>query len=230
MDIKEVWSQPLFGITITMAAYLIAQRIYRRYPKLHPMLSTVAILFLVIWIFQIPYKSYKVGGDIIVLFLGPATVALGVPLYKQAMVIGKNIKAIVVGVVAGSITGFASAALFVTLTHGTRQIMLSMLPKSATTPIAFEIVRQLGGYPELGAVFTAITGLIGSMFGPELLHLCGVRRNVAVGTAVGTAAHGIGTARSLRESELQGSVSGLAMGLNGIITSVLAIPLYWWFG
>jgi putative effector of murein hydrolase len=106
--------------------------------------------------------------------------------------------------------------------------MLAMVPKSATTPISIEIVRELGGTPELGAVLTVLTGLLGSLIGPELLRLCGVRGDIAIGAAIGTAAHGIGTARVLRESDLQGSAAGLSMAAAGIVTSLLAIPLYGW--
>jgi len=104
----------------------------------------------------------------------------------------------------------------------------SMTPKSVTTPISIELVRQLGGVPELGAVFTVLAGLFGSIIGPTLLRSCGVRNDIAIGLAIGTSSHGIGTARIIRDSELQGATGGLAMALAGIITSILIIPLHWW--
>ena len=103
-----------------------------------------------------------------------------------------------------------------------------MLPKSVTTPISMEVARQLGGVPELAAAFTVTAGLIGAVVGPGLLRLARVRGDLAVGAAMGTAAHGIGTARVLQDSELQGGVAGLAMALAGVVTSLLAIPAQWW--
>ena len=176
----------------------------------------------------IPYESYKHGGDLIVFFLGPATVALGVPLYKQARKIRGHVMALVTGIAVGSAAGMASAALFVWLFHGSRIVLLSMLPKSVTTPISMALAEQLHGDPPLTAAFTVVAGLIGSVIGPRLLRLAGIRHDLAIGAAIGTSSHGIGTARVIRESELQGGVSGLAMALAGIFTSLMTIPVQWW--
>jgi putative effector of murein hydrolase len=122
----------------------------------------------------------------------------------------------------------ASAALFVWALHGSRTLALSMVPKSVTTPISMEVSRLIGGEPDLTAVFTVVAGLIGSVIGPRVLRLLGVRNDLALGAAIGTSSHGIGTARLIRESELQAGVSGLSMAAAGIFTSLLAIPVYWW--
>ena len=114
------------------------------------------------------------------------------------------------------------------LMHGSRVLLLSMLPKSVTTPISIELSLQLGGIPALTAVFTVLAGLLGSVVGPQLLRLAGVRGDIAIGLAMGTSSHGIGTARIIRDSEFQGGASGLAMALAGIITSLLIIPIQWW--
>jgi putative effector of murein hydrolase len=106
--------------------------------------------------------------------------------------------------------------------------MLSMIPKGVTTPISMSISEQLHGEPQLTAVFTAVAGLIGSIIGPALLRMLGVKNDLAIGAAIGTSSHGIGTARLLRDSELQGGVSGLAMAVAGIFTALLAIPILWW--
>jgi putative effector of murein hydrolase len=176
---------------------------------------------------NIPYENYKAGGDIVTFFLGPATVALAVPLYKSAQAMKGKIRAIVLGSAIGSLSGLLSVALLMWALNGVKDTMLAMLPKSATSPIAIELARQLGGTPELGGVFAVLTGLLGSMVGPLLLRKAGVRSDIAIGTAVGTASHGIGTARLLRDSELRGGVSGFAMGLSSIITPLLCIPIYW---
>ncbi|MEB3102176.1 LrgB family protein [Ferviditalea candida] len=141
----------------------------------------------------------------------------------------KHLRAILTGLATGSLSGLVGAGVMTWALHGSREIILSMLPKSATTPVSMEIVNRLGGIPGLGAVLTVLTGLLGSMIGPPLLRKIGIGSDIAVGTAMGTAAHGIGTARVIGESELQGGIAGFSMGLNAVVTSVLVIPLYWYF-
>lgn len=209
-------------------AYLIALKLHQRWKWLHPLFVTSGGLVALLLLARIPYEAYSIGGEWIEFLLGPATVALGVPLYKQASRIKDRLASILCGITAGSLSAMASAALLVWLLGGTRELIVTMIPKSATTPISMEIIRQLGGMPELGAVLTVLTGLLGSMIGPELLKLTGVREDIPVGVAIGTSSHGIGTARVLRESELTGSVSGFAMAMTGIITSICAIPIYLW--
>jgi predicted murein hydrolase (TIGR00659 family) len=228
MTMAEIYANPLFGVAVTVAAYAICLLVHQKLRWLNPLFLTATVLISLLIALKIPYESYRRGGELLVFILGPATVALGVPLYKRARQIRQNLWPIMIGVVAGSISGLASAGLLVWVTGGSREIILSMMPKSSTAPIAVEISRQLGGVPELTAVLAVLTGLLGSMFGPRILRLCGVRNDIALGLAMGTSAHGIGTARVIRDSELQGSVSGLAMALAGIATAVLAMPLYWW--
>ncbi|HWE94568.1 MAG TPA: LrgB family protein [Tepidisphaeraceae bacterium] len=228
MTAAEIYSNPLFGVTTTIAAYVASQALHRRWPRLHPLLPTCGVLIAMLLLARIPYASYKHGGDLITFFLGPATVALGVPLYKQSQKIRGHVIALLTAILAGSVSGILSAALFVRAFHGSRSLLLSMIPKSVTTPISMEISRLIGGEPDLTAVFTVIAGLIGSVIGPRLLRRLGVRNDLAIGAAMGTSSHGIGTARVIRESELQGGVAGLAMAMAGIFTSLLAIPLYWW--
>lgn len=225
---RSIVDDPLFGISLTVLCYLAALGLHRRWKWLHPLFVTGGGLIAVLVLLDIPYESYRQGGDMIAFMLGPSTVALGIPLYKQAPRIRKRMAAILGGITVGSMSAMASAALLVWLLGGTKELMLTMIPKSATTPISVEIVRQLGGEPELGAVLTVLTGLLGSMIGPELLRLAGVRQDIPLGVAIGTSSHGIGTARVLRESELAGGVSGFAMAVTGIVTSICAIPLYGW--
>jgi len=222
------YANPVFGVGVTMAAYVAALAVQRRVRWLHPLVVTCASLIVLLLAAKIPCESYRQGGDMLKLMLGPATIALGVPLYRQARKIKTHIPAIVLAIMVGSICGLASSALFVWLTHGSRIVLLSMVPKSVTTPISIEISKQLGGDQKFTAVFTVLSGLVGAVFGPALLRLARVRNDIAIGLAIGTSAHGIGTARVIRDNELQGSASGLAMALAGIITSILAIPIYWW--
>jgi predicted murein hydrolase (TIGR00659 family) len=224
----SVYATPLFGVAVTVIAYAISSAVHRRVRWMPTLLLTCGGLIALLLICRIPYASYESGGDIIQFFLGPATVALGVPFYKHAKSMRAHAVPVVIAVAAGSATGIISAGGLVLLMHGSPMLLRSMLPKSVTTPISIELAKQLGGVPQLTAVFTVLAGLLGSIIGPRLLRLAGVRGNIAIGLAMGTSSHGIGTARILRDSEFQGGASGLAMALAGIITSLMIIPLQWW--
>lgn len=228
MNIDEALSLPLYGVALTVVVYSFSLILYKKKRWLHPLFITSFTLILIVLLSD-TYEAYQVGGEYITFFLGPATIALGVPLYKNFTKIKRAILPLIGGVTAGSISGIASAGLLMYMLGGTEETLLSMLPKSTTAPISIELVRMLGGLPELGAVLTVLTGLLGSMVGPELLRMVGIRSHLAVGVSVGTAAHGIGTARLIRDSEYLGSISAVSMGLSGIITSIAVIPLYWWF-
>ncbi|WP_435166872.1 LrgB family protein [Paenibacillus glycanilyticus] len=226
---NEAWfQQPLFGITITVLFYVGAQLLNSRYKWLNPLFVTSGGIILLLLIGDIPYEAYKAGGDIITFFLGPATVALAVPFYKNFQKLRDQLLPIVIGVGAGLICGLLAVWGIVSLLHGSKQIMLTMLPKSVTTPIAIEVADLLGGTPELAGVFAVLTGLLGSMIGPSILKLFRFRSDLAIGAAMGTAAHGIGTARIMRDSEIQGGISAFAMGLSSILTPLFCIPLIWW--
>jgi predicted murein hydrolase (TIGR00659 family) len=225
---SEVYSNPFFGITITVVAYAIATGVQRRWRWMPSLVLTCGGLIALLLAAKIPYQSYKAGGDVVALFLKPATIALGVPFYKHARQIRKNATAVLTAVTVGAASGIVSAGMLVWLMHGSPVLLRSMIPKSVTTPISIELARQLHGVPELAGIFTVLAGLLGSVIGPALLRRCGIRGDIAIGLAIGTSSHGIGTARVVHESELQGGASGLAMALSGIVTSLLVIPLQWW--
>jgi predicted murein hydrolase (TIGR00659 family) len=224
----EMFNQPLFGVTVSVVAYALGIGISQKYPRIHPLFVSSLIIILLLISAKIPYESYKIGGDWLSFLLGPATVALGVPLYKYRSRIKKQLAAILTGVVAGSIAGILSVGSFIWLLGGSKQLVLTMLPKSVSAPIAIELSKLIGGIPELSAVVTVLTGLIGSMLGKSFLQRLGIRGPLATGIATGTAAHGIGTAKLMHSSEIEGSYSAFAMALSGIVTSVLFIPIVWW--
>lgn len=228
MTVQEFSVEPLFGITLTVVAYAVALKCQQKWKGIHPLLISSILIIAMLMFMQVPYEAYKKGGDYIVFLLGPATVALGVPLYKNAQRIGRSFVPIITGITVGSVSALMMSAGLVWSLGGSRELMITMMPKSVTSPVALEIARQAGGIPELTAVLTVLTGLIGSLFGPALLRLAGVREDISLGAAIGTAAHGIGTAQMIRDSELAGSISGFAMGATAIITSLLFIPLYIW--
>lgn len=226
--LEALWDSPLFGIGITLAFYMASLALARRTRRIHPLFVTAGGIVLLLLILDIPYESYSRGGDYITWLLGPATVALAVPLYKSARQIGpRRLRMLAAAVACGALAGLVAVGAIVFVFQGSQMLMLSLLPKSVTAPIAIELVRELGGIPELGGVFAVLTGLLGSMAGPALLRRAGITGDLGIGAAIGTAAHGIGTASLLRESEIQGGISGLAMGMSGMITPLLCIPLLW---
>jgi predicted murein hydrolase (TIGR00659 family) len=224
----EMFNQPLFGVTVSVGAYVLGIGLSQKYPRIHPLFVSTLSIILLLLVTKIPYESYKVGGDWLSFLLGPATVALGVPLYKYRIRIKKQLSAILTGVIAGCIAGILSAGTFIWLLGGSKQLVLTMLPKSVSSPIAIELSKLVGGIPELSAVLTVLTGLIGSMLGRSFLARLGIRGALVIGIATGTAAHGIGTAKLMHSSEIEGSYSAFAMALSGIVTSVLFIPIVWW--
>ena len=226
--LQDVLDAPLFGVTVTVIAYALALAAQKRWRWLHPLLLSCGLIMILLHFGRIPLRSYQAGGDVVTFFLGPATIALGVPLYKQAKQIGRALPAMALAVFVGSAAGVASAAMLVKLMGGSDQVLRSMLPKSVTTPIAVELSRQVGGSPDLTSAFVVLAGVLGSITGPRLLRLCGVRGDLAIGAAVGTSSHGIGTARLVRDSELQAGVGGLSMALAGVFTSLLMVPVQAW--
>jgi predicted murein hydrolase (TIGR00659 family) len=224
----EMFNQPLFGVTVSVVAYALGIGLSQKYPRIHPLFVSSLSIILLLLATNIPYEAYKIGGDWLSFLLGPATVALGVPLYKFRNLIKKQLFAILTGVVMGSIAGIVSAGSFMWMLGGSKQLVLTMMPKSVSAPIAIELSKLVGGIPELSAVVTVLTGLFGSMLGISFLKRLGIRGSLATGIATGTAAHGIGTAKLMHSSEIEGSYSAFAMALSGIVTSVLFIPIVWW--
>jgi putative effector of murein hydrolase len=158
--------------------------------------------------------------------LGPATVALAVPLYLQLERVKRSALAIAASILLGSLTASISAVAIVWLLGGGRDSIVSIAPKSVTAPVAMGIAEQLGGLPSLTAVLVILTGIIGAMLGPPLMNRLGVKDWAARGLAMGTASHGIGTARALQVNAVAGAFAGLAMGLNALATAIL-VPALW---
>ncbi|WP_195570607.1 LrgB family protein [Paenibacillus sp. 1001270B_150601_E10] len=218
--------QLAFGFVVTVLVYFAARALHRKVKWLHPIIVCAGTIISMLMISGIPLDDYKAGADLLSMFLGPATIALGVPIYKHRHHIKENFKAVMLSITCGSIVGVGSVAAIMFSFSGVRDIAMSMLPKSVSSPIAVEIAKSLGAIPELAAVFTVFTGLVGAIAGTAFLRRVGIKDEVSLGLALGTAAHGFGTAKCLTDSEKQGSFSGLAMGLMGVITSILFAILF----
>ena len=219
----DLVATPLFGISLTLVVYLLAQHFYRRVSSVwaNPVLVSIVTIILLLKGSGVEYRDYARGGDIILFLLGPSVVALAVPLYQRREEIWKRKRPILIGVFAGSLISIVSACGLAWILGGSREIVLSLAPKSVTTPIAISIVEKIGGVAPLTAAIVVLTGCLGAVCGPEFCRRIGVTSPVATGLAVGTAAHGIGTARMFEVDRLSGAVAGLAIGLNGLMTTFL---------
>jgi predicted murein hydrolase (TIGR00659 family) len=229
--LADVWvylsTTPLLGLTITLLTYHAAFLIYRRsgfHSLANPVALSVIALGGLLWATQTPYATYFEGAQFVHFLLGPATVALAVPLMEQLPRIKRlwlpMLGALVVGTLAATIT-----ALGVGWTLGASKVTLaSLAPKSVTAPVAMGIAEKIGGLPSLTAVLVVCTGILGAASGRWLFDLLRIQDPTVRGFALGTAAHGIGTARAFQVNEESGAFAGLAMGLSALFSAV-ALPL-----
>ena len=218
---------PLLGLGVTLVVWQIANQLASRMgsnPLANPMLLSVAILAPLLLITHTPYSAYFQGAQYVHFLLGPATVALALPMYANLRRIRRSARAIITALLAGSVVASASAMLIARAMGASRVIVLSLAPKSVTTPIAMGSAEQIGGQPSLAAVFVLLTGLTAITLLPMSMKLLKIHDMRAQGLAAGVAGHGLATARMLLVSETAGAFGGLAIGLNGIVTAIL-VPL-----
>jgi predicted murein hydrolase (TIGR00659 family) len=236
-DLHEIWvylaASPLLGLTVTLVAYQAGYWLYRKSghnPLVNPVLIAVVALVALLKLTDVDYLTYFEGAKFVHFLLGPATVALAIPLFQQLRQLRESMLAILVSVVAGSLMAAVSAVAIAWALGASRETLLSLAPKSVTTPIAMGIAEKIGGLPSLTAVLVILTGMTGAMFTTYTLNLLGITDWRARGLAIGVASHGIGTARAILVHPLAGAFAGLAMGLNGIATALLLPLLATWFG
>jgi predicted murein hydrolase (TIGR00659 family) len=228
---RDVWvylaTTPLLHLTLTLAAFALGSTIYeqlKRNPLANPVLIAVVLLVGLLLVTDTSYANYFEGAQFVHFLLGPATVCLALPLYRQFDKVRKSAVALAASILTGSLTASAAAVGIAWALGGGRETLLSLAPKSVTAPVAMGISEQLGGLPSLTAAMVIVTGIIGASLGPLVLNLLGIKDWAARGVAMGTASHGIGTARALQVNEVAGAFSGLAMGLNALATALL-LPL-----
>lgn len=231
----NVWvylaASPLLWLTLTLLAYQGAHWLSRRFDY-HPLANSVAIavaaLVLILLATDTPYQTYFDGAQFVHFLLGPATVALAVPLYLHFERVKRMLLPLLVALLVGSATAALSAYWIARLAGGSREVALSLAPKSATMPIAMGIADKIGGIPSLTAVFVVLTGILGAIMAKFLLDRLRCRDEAVRGFAIGLTSHGIGTARAFQLSDMAGAFSGLAMGLNGLFTALLVPVLIKW--
>ncbi len=215
-------------LTLTLVVFFLTQKFSNRFKffLFNPLLLSLVILVAILYFGNISYDSYMEGGKFISFLLGPSVVALAVPLYTQIEKIKKNAFSIIVSVGTGAVVGLSSSCFIALFFNGSKEIALSIIPKSVTTPIAIDVSTKIGGIPSLTVVTVIVAGLTGVIFGLPFLKLIGVKSVKAVGLAMGTASHGTGTARVTEQGGAEyGAYGGIAIATCGIITSIFA-PIF----
>ncbi len=216
---------PLFWLTVTLVAWLVADGLARtsgRNPLVNPVLIAVAIVASLLAASGTGYRTYFDGAQFIHFLLGPATVALGVPLYRNRVLVRRNLLPMAAALVAGSVTAVVSALGIAAALGVPRPVLAALAPKSVTAAVAMAVSERLGGEPSLTAVLVILTGITGAVMVTPLMNRLGIANYAARGFAVGLASHGIGTARAFAVDSVAGTFAGIAMGLNAIVTAVLA--------
>ncbi|NBB69900.1 MAG: LrgB family protein [Alphaproteobacteria bacterium] len=231
--VAQLWvyleTSPLAALTLTLVAYLAGDTIYRRSGR-NPLLNPVLLAILLIAAVLLPtggdYERYFEGAQFVHFLLGPATVALAIPLYKELANVRRALVPLAASLLVGSLTAAGTAVGLAWLAGASTETLASLAPKSVTTPVAMGVAESLGGLPSLTAAVVILTGIVGAALGPPVLDLARIRDPRARGLAMGTASHGIGTARALQMGQVAGAFAGIAIGLNALATAVL-LPLLW---
>ena len=223
--LMNVLSNGMFGIALSAGAFEVGVLLNRKwkFPLFNPLLVGVVLVVAVMLIFQIPLKSYSVGGDMITMFLTPATAVLAYSIYNQRTILKQYWLPVVCGCTAGSLTSVFGVFGLCKLFHLDAQLTASLLPKSVTTAIAIDVSKSLGGIPALTVVAVIITGIFGAAFSPLLVKLFRVKNPIAAGVAIGSCSHAAGTSRALEMGEIQGAMSGISVGIAGIMTVILSL-------
>lgn len=226
--IGDVWvylsASPLMGLTITLVAYGLAYRVYLKSnssPLVNPVVTSVVMLIALLMATGTSYNDYFEGGQFVHFLLGPATVALAVPLYEQLSRLRALWLPVTISIFSGVVIAAGSSIGLARLLGGSVEIQMSLAPKSATAPVAMGISETIGGIPSLTAVLVVVTGIVGAVTGTKLFEWMGIKDDSVKGIAMGVAAHGIGTARSFQVSNQMGAFSGLAMALSAFATALL---------
>lgn len=217
---------PLFGIALTVVVYVLCELIVDKFELniVPPFVLACPMIILFIYLQEpyITYDDYENGADFINFLLGPATVALALPLYNNRHIIKDNLFVIASGIIVATVTGIVSIFVCGKIFGASDQVLLSMIPKSVTTPIAMDISSAIGGIPALTAACVIFTGMFGATINHKLLEALKVKNNIAIGLSIGASSHGLGTSVCASKSALQLAIGGASIGLTGIATSLLA--------
>ncbi len=220
---KPLFESPEFILVLIFGSYLFGQWIFKktRIAILHPLLISIAIIILFLQVTQIDYDKFQQGGQFVSFLLGPSVVALGYILYEQMSYLKGNVTSILTSIFIGSITGIVSVIALAKITGADQALIMTLEPKSVTTAIAMNIASQSGGIPSLTAVIVLFCGIFGGITGPYVLRILGIKSSIAKGLAMGASSHSVGTVKAMEMGVIEGAISGLAIGLMGVMTALL---------
>lgn len=222
---SEVFASPYFGVALSVTAFGIGVKLNRKFrtPVCNPLIIAIVLVSAVLLIFGIPYESYNVGGEVINMFLAPATACLAVAVYTKIQILKQYWLPVLAGCAAGSAASMGSVYLLCRLFGLDESMSVSLLPKSVTTPIAVSIAEPAGGIVPVTVVAVIFTGILGGIFAPLLIRVFRVSDPVAAGLAIGASSHAVGTSKAIEIGEVEGAMSGLAIGICGIITVLFSM-------
>ena len=223
-----VFSSPFFGITISIVAYSIGVWLNKKTKMalINPLLISYVIIIPLLILLNIPLEWYKRGGDIINMFLSPATAVLAITVYRQRKLLKDHILSVIVGSIAGSLTSLLVVYALCRLLLMPDEITVSLLPKSITTPMAIAVSESLGGIEAVTVLAVIITGISGNILGPILIKVFRIKNEIAQGMAMGAASHAVGTSKAIELGEVQGALSSIALVMSGIITVILSLIFF----
>lgn len=223
-EMRELLTSEVSILAITLGLYSGAIWVYQKtkFALLHPVLVTIAVIIALLLVFNVDYLTFQKGSHLIDFMLGPSVVALGYTLYTQAAHIKSNAVSILTALFVGSVTGIGSVLILAKILGSSRTLAVTLAPKSVTTPIAIAISERFGGIPSLTAVVVIAIGIVGGIAGPWVLRVLKVDSKIAIGLALGASAHGLGTARAMELGAIEGAIGGLAIGIMGLMTALIA--------
>ena len=221
---REILTSEVSILAFTLGIYVGASWVYQKtkFALLHPVLVTIAVIIALLLFFKVDYLTYQKGSHLIDFMLGPSVVALGYALYTQITSIKEHAVSILTALFVGSITGIGSVIILAKILGSSHILAVTLAPKSVTTPIAMAISERFGGIPSLTAVVVIAIGIVGGIAGPWILRVLKVDSKIAVGLALGASAHGLGTARAMELGAIEGAIGGLAIGIMGLMTALIA--------
>ena len=216
----------IFALTLTVGTYIAATILYKKTHLclLHPLITSIFAIIAILKVVGLPYETYRDGAHLIHFLLGPSVVALGYVLYEQVHYLKGNVVSIFTSVFVGAVVGILSVIVVGRLMGADHALIASLQPKSVTTPIAMGISEKAGGIPSLTTVIVVAVGIFGSIIGSFVWKILGIESRIAKGLALGASSHAVGTAAAIQIGAVEGAISGLAIGLMGIMTAVL-VPI-----
>ena len=222
---ESLLQNSLFYIVVTCISFFIGQLVHQKTKSslANPLLIAILLMITFLSITGIPLQTYKEGTKFISMLLGPATMSLGITVYRQRVLMKKHLLAIVIGTFIGSLTSIVSVVVFSKLVGLDQELLISLVPKSVTTPIAMNISELMGGIVPLSVASVIITGILGSVVFPILVNKMKYNSSVSIGVAFGTASHALGTAKAVEIGEEEGAVSSVSLIFTGIFTYIIIL-------